>query len=112
MRSKLYETVRRPSVCPSVPRFGRGGFAAVGPAAREYRHIAASPALSNTCEQRHVVSRRTRLTNTDVHVCVSFTPLETERNGQDGRGVWQSHVCVALTRVGWRRGAVVSGVRQ
>jgi len=44
--------------------------------------------------------------NTDVHVCVSFTPLETERNGQDGRGVWQSRVRSSDTRwlAVWRSG--------
>ena len=50
----VYETVGLPSVSPSVPSFG--GFAAVGPAARRYRSIAARPALSSKCEQCHVVS--------------------------------------------------------
>ena len=50
MRGRVYATVWRPSVCPSVrpshlAAAGRGcGFAAVGPAARRYRSIAALPA--------------------------------------------------------------------
>jgi len=48
MRSDIYVTVGRPSVCLSVPAFGRcGGFAAVGPAGRRYRSIAARAALSS-----------------------------------------------------------------
>ena len=46
MRSRVYETVRclsvRPSVCLSVPaRVTAANFAAVGPAGRKYRSIAA-----------------------------------------------------------------------
>ena len=33
-----------------------GGFAAVGPAGRRYRSIAARPAFSSNCEQCHAVS--------------------------------------------------------
>ena len=51
----VYETVERPSVCLSVHPFRHsvaasrcGGFAAVGPAARRYRLIAARAALSNS----------------------------------------------------------------
>ena len=57
MRSRIYETVGRPSVrlsvCLSVRVWRHtasarrcGGFAAVGPAASRYRSIAARPALS------------------------------------------------------------------
>ena len=55
------------SVCPttSVPSLAAarrcGGFAAVGPAGRRYRSIAARPALSSNCEQCHVVSGRRKL---------------------------------------------------
>jgi len=46
MRSRVYETVQCPSVClsylPATAAFG--GFAAVGPAGRSYRSIAAWPA--------------------------------------------------------------------
>ena len=62
MRSRVYETDERPSVCPS---HRCGGFAAVGPAARRYRSIAARPALSSKCEQCRVASRRRKL-NTDL----------------------------------------------
>ena len=45
MRSRVYETADRPSVCLSVPSFAaarhRGEFAAVGPAAWRHRSIAA-----------------------------------------------------------------------
>jgi len=56
----------RASVCVSVrPSHRCGGFAAVGPAARRYRSIAARPALSSKCEQCRVASRRRKL-NTDL----------------------------------------------
>ena len=60
----------RPSVCPSRSPTAAacGGFAAVGPAGRRYRSIAARPAprgcstaRSYTCGQCHVCSRRTKL---------------------------------------------------
>ena len=47
------------SVCLSYlrpPHASAGGFAAVGPAGRRYRSIAARPALSSKCKQCHVVS--------------------------------------------------------
>ena len=46
MRSRIYETVRRPSVClsHSPAAAACAGFAAVGPAGRRYRSIAARPA--------------------------------------------------------------------
>ena len=49
-----------------------GGFAAVRPAVRRYRSIAARPALSSKCEQCHVVSwRRTLTAFVNPSVCVS-----------------------------------------
>ena len=47
------------------------GFAAVGPAGRRYRSIAARPALSSNCEQCYVISWRRKL-NTDS-LLLSFT---------------------------------------
>jgi len=65
----------RPSVCPThnsaAARRG-GGFAAVGPAARRCRSIAARPTLTSRCEQCHVVSRRRKL-ETDSFVLVLRT---------------------------------------
>ena len=52
VRSRVYETVRYPSVCLS--HLPRSGFAAVGPAGRRYRSIAARPAP----QQRGVAARR------------------------------------------------------
>jgi len=49
----------RLSVCPphnTAAARRCGGFAAVGPAARRYRSIAARPALSSKREQCHAVS--------------------------------------------------------
>ena len=68
--SRVYVTVRCPSVCPSASQISTaaaacGGFAAVSPAGRRYRSIAARPVLSSNCEQCHVVSWRWKL-NTDL----------------------------------------------
>jgi len=57
MRSRVYETVRCPSVCPSMgPQQKTRGcrFAAVGPAGRKYWSIAAAAACE--CGQCYVVS--------------------------------------------------------
>jgi len=60
MRSRVYETVERPSVCLSVraisrPPHAAAVFAAVGPAATSYRPASARPALSRKREQFRVV---------------------------------------------------------
>ena len=68
-RSSVYGTVQCPSVClfHSPATASRGGFAAVGPAGKIYRHTAAaagrrsstahsSVAFCSKCEQCHVVS--------------------------------------------------------
>ena len=72
-RNRVYETVRCPSVCPSVCLSQHGPrpqqqtrccrLAAVDPAGRRYRSIAAAAAAE--CGQCHVVSVR-RLLNTDL----------------------------------------------
>jgi len=61
MQSRVYETVERPSVCPSVrPIFRPPHAAAAGLllwARRQEMSIdAARPALSSKCEQCHVAS--------------------------------------------------------
>ena len=65
MRSRVYVTVERPSVCVyahrSTAATAAGGYAAERPGCRRYRPIAAGavqqmPALRNECGQRHVDS--------------------------------------------------------
>ena len=66
---RVYVTVRCPSsVCPSVclsqlstTAAACGGFAALGPADRRYRSIAARRTAANAPQQCHVRSRRRRL---------------------------------------------------
>ena len=91
MCSRVYKTVERPSVrpsvCPSVcmsqlltVAAACGGFAAVGPAGKGYRSIAAaagrrsstahrSTACSSKREQCYVVSRRRKLKPDLFHAC-------------------------------------------
>jgi len=70
MHSRVYVTTRcpsvRPTVCLSHSRTAAvcSGFAAVGPAARRYRSIAARPARSSKCGQCHVCGRRRKLSRT------------------------------------------------
>ena len=85
---RIYKTVRRPSVRPSVFPVYRplqhaacGGFAAVGPARAgdidrllQQATAHSSTAVSGKCEQCHVVSRRTKLT-TDVLLLILSTLL-------------------------------------
>ena len=60
--SSIYETVKQPSVLSALPSRHSAAvchccrFAAVGPAGRRYRSIAARRALSSKCEQCHVAS--------------------------------------------------------
>ena len=69
MRSRVYVTVERPSVClsrQSTAATVAGGFAAERPAGRRYRSTAAgavlqAPALSSKSGQRHLEIRRRRL---------------------------------------------------
>ena len=71
---RVYVTVRCPSVRLSqlsTAAAACGGFAAVSPAGRRYRSIAAWPAPSSKGGQCHIYSRRRRL-NTDCTLPLDF----------------------------------------
>ena len=71
---RVYVTVRCPSVrlIPSVCPAASGGFAAVGPASRRYRSMAAATerrsSMAAGCGQCHVVS----LCTSSAQTCLSF----------------------------------------
>jgi len=60
MRSRVYETDERPSVCLSVPSFARrtplGGFAAKRRTGRRYRSTAAAAGRSSTAHSSKLLS--------------------------------------------------------
>jgi len=67
MHSRVYETVRCPSVCPPVnPIRAGGGFAAVGPAGRDIDRLLPQRRAACECRQCHVVSARKSMDAVDL----------------------------------------------
>jgi len=76
MRSRVYKTVRCPSVCPSVRLSVCSRLAAVGPAGKRCRSIAAEGARAEgECGQCHVVSVRRQLKTDGGAVVITRLPV-------------------------------------